>query len=95
MNRVKASIDVEALGAMFRGLGRRYVTVKQVSFMLGVSTRTAGKILARLERLGYVRKYSERAYEVLPASMSPVQTDGTAQSTPMTAYLARPRWIDA
>ena len=61
--KVKVSLDyvVEALAST----GKRYVTVKDLSSALGVSTKTAGRLMARLEREGYLRRYSNRAYKLL------------------------------
>lgn len=43
----------------------RYVTVARAAALLGVSPRTAGKVLAWLERQGLARRHSRRAYELL------------------------------
>lgn len=60
--KVKLSLDhvFEALAST----GKRYVRVKDLSEILGVSTKTAGRLMARLEREGYVRRYSNRAYRI-------------------------------
>ena len=58
-------VGVAVVAAIIRGSGKRYITVKEVSRMLGVSTRTAGRILAVLEREGYVERYSRGAYKVV------------------------------
>ena len=62
---MRVTVNIRLLSASLRSLGKRYVTVREVSRLLGVSTRTAGKLMARLEGEGVVRRYSFRAYEVL------------------------------
>lgn len=62
---LKVRVKVGLVAAVLKGYGKRYVTVREVSSMLGVSTRTAGRILARLEREGYVERYSKKAYRIL------------------------------
>ena len=44
--------------------GKSFVTIQEVARMLGVSTKTAGKILRRLEEMGIVERWSRRAYRV-------------------------------
>ncbi len=52
------------IGAL-AGTGKRYVTVRDLSALLGVSTKTAGRLMSRLEMEGYVRRYSNKAYKLL------------------------------
>lgn len=62
---IRVTIDLEQLAAeLYKA--KRYVTVSEIARRLGVSEKTAGKVLARLESLGYARRYSYRAYELLP-----------------------------
>jgi len=79
--RIRATLDLEMLARALALTGRRYVTVKQVSGMLGVSTRTAGKIMSRLEDMGLARRYSLRAFELLPNSM-PLEARKATARTP-------------
>ncbi|MEB3859822.1 MAG: hypothetical protein LRS43_01275 [Desulfurococcales archaeon] len=72
MARVRASIDLRELALTISLLGARYVTVKDLSVMLGVSTRSAGKIMAKMERMGLARKYSRRAYIILAGPRRPL-----------------------
>ncbi len=44
--------------------GKRYLRVKDVALMLGVSMRTAGKILATMERLGVAVRWSSSVYRL-------------------------------
>jgi Mn-dependent DtxR family transcriptional regulator len=60
--RVRATIDLYSLALAIALLGVKYVTARDLSAMLGVSTRSAGRIIARMERMGLVRRYSRRAY---------------------------------
>ncbi len=43
---------------------KKFVTVHEVARMLGISTKTAGKLLKRLEDAGIVERWSRRAYRV-------------------------------
>ena len=61
MVKVKAIIDLEVLKEKYRD---RYVTPKMLSNDLGVSTKTAGRILAKMERLGMAQKLSSRLYKI-------------------------------
>ncbi len=61
---MRVVVDLELLAReMLRN--RRFVTIRDVARRLGVSEKTAGKLLARLEKLGYARRYSNRAYELV------------------------------
>ncbi len=59
--------------------GKKFVTIYEVARMLGVSTRTAGKILRRLEDLGLVERWSRRAYRVRSLAARPVEAEHHAQ----------------
>ena len=89
--RVSISLDSLVILLLAPFKGKRYITVSQVSGVLGVSTRSAGRILSKLEKAGYVRRYSTRTYEVLFRSDRPVATMGIDHRSPMNTYLARPR----
>ncbi|WP_062661648.1 helix-turn-helix domain-containing protein [Aeropyrum camini] len=62
---MKVKVRLAVVAAILRGSGRRYVSVREVGELLGVTNRTAGRILARLEREGVVSRYSKRTYRVL------------------------------
>ncbi|MEM0340389.1 MAG: hypothetical protein QXN05_02550 [Acidilobaceae archaeon] len=64
---MRVKLDLDQIAKEIADSKFKYVRVKDVSKMLGVSTKTAGKILVRLEREGYVKRYSIRAYKVLVA----------------------------
>ncbi|KSW12335.1 hypothetical protein CF15_06235 [Pyrodictium occultum] len=57
-------IDVSRLASTLLTLGYIYVTVDQLAYILGVSTRTAGRILAEMARRGLARRWSRRAYKL-------------------------------
>jgi len=57
-------IDVHRLASTLAVLGYIYVTVDQLASILGVSTRTAGRLLAEMARLGLARRWSRRAYKL-------------------------------
>ena len=59
---MRVRVTAEGLARALRALGKRYVTVRDVSRLLGVSTRTAGRLLAMMEKAGEARRYSSRAY---------------------------------
>jgi len=42
-----------------------FITVKEVARLLGLSTKSVGKALAELERKGYLRRVSKKAYKIL------------------------------
>ncbi|MCX8195873.1 MAG: HTH domain-containing protein [Acidilobaceae archaeon] len=62
---MRVKVSLEGIAEMIRESRVNYVTVQRLSSMLGVSTRSAGKILARLEEEGAVKRYSNRAYKVI------------------------------
>ena len=62
--KMKLVVDLDAFAAALALSGRRYVRVRDVAGLLGVSTRSAGRLLARLEQLGYVKRYSRTAFRV-------------------------------
>ena len=62
--RVKVTVDVEKLSLLLKESGRTYITVKGLAEILGTSTKSAGKIMSRLEALGYVERYSRRTYRI-------------------------------
>jgi Mn-dependent DtxR family transcriptional regulator len=65
---VKVKLSLDYVVEVLAGTGKRYVTVRDLSSLLGVSTRTAGKLMSRLESEGYVRRYSNKAYRLLATS---------------------------
>ncbi len=62
MSKVRITVDISILGAYLVSTNKKYVTLKDVSRLLGVSTKTAGRILAKLEQAGLVERYSTRAF---------------------------------
>ncbi|MCS7107386.1 MAG: hypothetical protein NZ902_04715 [Acidilobaceae archaeon] len=62
---MKVKVSLEEIADRLQAAGVNYVTPKRVSSMLGISTRSAGKILARLEERGALRRYSNRAYRIV------------------------------
>jgi|GEM_PF-1751777 len=63
MPRVR--IDLERIAAMLILNGYVYITVSELSRLLGISTRSAGRILAEMQRRGLAEKRSKRAYKLL------------------------------
>ena len=80
---LRVKLQIALVAAIIRGSGKRYVTIKDVSKMLGVSTRTAGRILARLEKEGYLERYSRTAYRVVAAGgLEPPESPGELPNSP-------------
>lgn len=59
---MRVRVDYEALAESIMMRGRRFITVGELSRMLGISTKASGKLLRRMEERGLVRRYSVRAY---------------------------------
>ncbi len=64
-------LQVEKLASTLIALGLVYVSVDQLARLLGVSTRTAGRILAEMKRRGLVEKWSKRTYKLLITELVP------------------------
>ena len=66
MSQVLVKLDLFRL-AMYLSKKRKakYVRIRDLAEMLGVSTRSAGKLLARMEEYGLAKRYSNTVYEVL------------------------------
>ena len=62
---IKVTIDLELLATDLYKNNKKYITIREIARKQGVSERTAGKVLSKLEHLGYVKRYSSRAYELL------------------------------
>jgi Mn-dependent DtxR family transcriptional regulator len=62
--RIKVSLYLERVSIALKDSGKTYVTVKHLAEILGTSTKTAGKIMSKLEALGHVEKYSRKAYRI-------------------------------
>jgi len=65
-SQVLVKLDLFRL-AMYLSKKRKakYVRIRDLAEMLGVSTRSAGKLLARMEEYGIAKRYSNTVYEVL------------------------------
>ncbi len=62
---ISVKLDVYRLAYYLSGrMKLRYIRTRDLAEMLGVSTRSAGKLLARMEDLGLVRRYSNSVYEI-------------------------------
>ena len=57
-------IDVRKLVSTLITLGYVYITVDQLASILGISTRTAGRILAEMSRRGLAKRWSKRTYKL-------------------------------
>ncbi len=59
---VNVTIDLRLLAMRLRDRGRKFIRVHEIAYELGVSPKTAGKILVSLAKLGYVVKWSDGVY---------------------------------
>jgi predicted transcriptional regulator of viral defense system len=62
---VKIKLGLDRVVSVLAGTGKRYVTVRDLSLLLGVSTKTAGRLMSRLEDEGFVRRYSNKAFKLM------------------------------
>ena len=62
---MRVTLNPIAVYNVIKRLGKTYITVSEVSSLLGVSTYSAGKILAHLARQGLLVRWSRRTYKVL------------------------------
>ncbi len=64
-------VSVEPVNLLVHALkkGKVFLTVQEVASALGVSRRTAGRILALLCRQGYLERWSKRAYRIKPDTL--------------------------
>ena len=62
--RILVTIELDRLAETLARLYRGYVTVEQLARHLGTSTRSAGRVAARLEQLGLLERHSKRAYRI-------------------------------
>jgi len=61
---ITVTIDLKALGFRLVSSGRKYVRVNELAYELGISNITAGRILSKLTKLGFVEKWSNGIYRV-------------------------------
>lgn len=61
---MRVRIDVSRLARALRDAGYTVISVEELAKYLGVSNKQAGKILARMARLGYARKISRYTYRI-------------------------------
>ena len=64
-------LQVEKLASTLVALGLVYISVDQLARLLGVSTKTAGRILAEMKRRGLVERWSKRTYKLLITELVP------------------------
>jgi Mn-dependent DtxR family transcriptional regulator len=72
----KTRIDVTKLAYYLLLQGHIYVSVKTLSRILGISTRSAGRILAEMEKYGLARRWSRRTYKLLARAGGTVESNG-------------------
>ncbi|WP_194840472.1 helix-turn-helix domain-containing protein [Hyperthermus butylicus] len=64
MSTLRVKLDIEKLAATLVYSGYTYISVYQLARILGITTRTAGRILAEMERKGLVSRWSRRTYKL-------------------------------
>ncbi|MET1160627.1 MAG: hypothetical protein ABWW65_06675 [Thermoprotei archaeon] len=62
---INVTIDLRLLAMRLRERGKKFIRVHEIAYELGVSPKTAGKIMVSLAKLGYVVKWSEGVYMIL------------------------------
>lgn len=62
--RIRVTLRVQDLVLIAKRWGKPYIRIKDFALHLGVSTRVAGKLLARLEELGILSRYSQNVFKV-------------------------------
>ncbi len=62
---MRATIDPSMVYEALRRMGKTFITVNEVSRMLGVSTYAAGKLLAELARMGLLVRWSRKTYKIV------------------------------
>ena len=62
--QLSITIDLVKFGERLRKR-KKWIRVRELAEELGISTKSAGKILAALEKLGFVEKRSVGVYKVL------------------------------
>ena len=61
---IRIKVDPLLIALTLVSYGYKYITIKRLSIILGSSSKTAGRILAELERMGIAKRYSRRAYVI-------------------------------
>ena len=61
---VIAKIDLKKLVMKWKSKGKRFISVRGVANELCISSKSAGRIMKKLERNGLVSKWSDRVYEL-------------------------------
>ncbi len=59
------TLNLHVFGRRLRERYRKWIKVKDLANDLGISSRSAGKLLASLEKLGYVSRRANNVYEVI------------------------------
>ena len=62
---ITVTIDLDLLAMRIIESKRRFIRLHELAYELGVSSRTAGKILRGLEKLGYIIRWSDGVYMVV------------------------------
>ncbi len=62
--KIKVSLNLKRISEMLLERKTKYITVRGLADALGISTKTAGKIMSKLADIGVVERYSRRAYRI-------------------------------
>ncbi|WFO75492.1 hypothetical protein J4526_00920 [Desulfurococcaceae archaeon MEX13E-LK6-19] len=58
------TIDLNALAHRLIGSKKQYIRPQELAYELSISVRSAGKLLSRLAKMGYVEKWSKNLYRI-------------------------------
>ncbi len=63
-SKLNITVNLHKLGLTIKRR-RHWIRVKDLALEMGVSTKTAGRILVELEKLGYVKRRGNGIYKVV------------------------------
>ena len=74
---VKVTVCVSRLAAsLYASLSGRRISVSELALAMGISNVAAGRILAKMESLGFARRLSRGRYRILPSAVLSSFDDG-------------------
>lgn len=88
--RVRVTLRVQDLVLIAKRWGKPYIRIKDFALHLGVSTRVAGKLLARLEELGVLSRYSQNVFKVRFWDHE-LEADGRGVGPALSSHPSTPR----
>ncbi|MET1101131.1 MAG: helix-turn-helix domain-containing protein [Pyrodictiaceae archaeon] len=64
VNAIRVRLTLDNIAVLLLKSGNRYITAKRLAAMLGISTRTAGRILSLMKEQGLIEKWSRKTYRI-------------------------------